>query len=112
MTGTCATCGNPMPYRRNDGTGLKRRFCSKRCGYGSSTRITINDDRGNVPVPVPMGSWWLDQSPSDFYRTAKQRFPEDAGDKSSVPVRTFGAYDPGFGERARRAVASGRVDPA
>lgn len=29
MTGTCATCGNPMPYRRKDGTILKREFCSR-----------------------------------------------------------------------------------
>ena len=80
-----------MPARRNDGTGMKRRFCCRQCGYHQGQRIVINGDKANTPKPSPMGSWWLDEG--DFYANTRLRFPVDAGDKSSLPVQTYGERD-------------------
>lgn len=92
MTARCERpgCGKPMPARRNDGTGMKRRFCCRQCGYHQGQRIVINGDKANAPKVESAGSWWLEP---DFYAKARLRFPPDAGHKSSLPVQTYGERD-------------------
>lgn len=72
----CKRCGRPMPKRRKDGTGLLREFCTKRCGYGRSVKITINDERGTLPK-IPKTSWWVGLAESPFYEKARELFPSE-----------------------------------
>lgn len=99
--GNCKRCGDPMPKRRKDGTGLLREFCTKRCGYGRSVKITINEERGTLPA-VPTSSWWLDQSPAEFYATVRARQPLLALKFGSAPVSTIGPREASLGERIRQ----------
>lgn len=101
MTGTCATCGNPMPYRRKDGTILKREFCSRKCSHGQSVKITINGERSALPA-APSESWWLDMDRATFAATVEQRRPMLAVRFGSQPMATVGPMEAGWLDRARR----------
>jgi len=101
----CARCGQPMPKRRNDGTGLLRTFCSRKCAQARPHGIVINTDQPKDSPTAPTTSWWLGKDQARFYTDVHDRQPTLKAKYGSAPISTIGPIEPGFTERGRRAKA-------
>jgi hypothetical protein len=95
----CARTGCDGQVRR-----CESRYCSRKCGFAArvasrqrskavNTRLFVKPLPKKKPAKAAGAtagdSWWCDSLA--FYRNAALRFPADAGDKSHVSPKTWGA---------------------